>query len=461
VAARRPRPDPALGGRRGARDLRPDTGGVYLVPAFAGLGAPHWDPYARGTIVGMTRGTTAHIARAALEGIAYQAYDVIQAMEADAGRPLAELRVDGGASRNDHLMQFQADMLGVSVVRPRITETTALGAAYLAGLATKLWSGVDEVAAQWREDRRFEPRHGPRRAPGAPHPLAPRSGARQGLGGAVSAPHATQVRGDHRAALERSEPFDLLVVGGGATGAGVALDAVSRGLSVALVERDDLSSGTSSRSTKLIHGGVRYLEKAVKTLRPQPVRARARRAPRARVLIRNAPHLCHPLPLVTPLYSRLQVPYVMIGLKLYDLLAGRSNLRPSRFVNAKEAKRRFPQLKADGLRGGVVYYDGQFDDARMNVAIALSAAERGAVVLTHAEVTALHREAAAWSEPRSPIRVDGSVVDVAARAVVNAAGPYVDGIRRSTTRPRRRCSPPRRASTSCSTAASHRPTPAC
>jgi len=136
----------------------PDTGGVYLVPAFAGLGAPHWDPYARGTIVGMTRGTTAgHIARAALEGIAYQALDVIQAMEADAGRPLAELRVDGGASRNDHLMQFQADMLGVSVVRPKITETTALGAAYLAGLATKLWSGVDEVAAQWREDRRFDP----------------------------------------------------------------------------------------------------------------------------------------------------------------------------------------------------------------------------------------------------------------------------------------------------------------
>ncbi len=136
----------------------PDTGGVFLVPAFAGLGAPHWDPFARGTIVGMTRGTTAaHIARAALEAIAYQALDVIQAMEGDAGRPLAELRVDGGASRNDHLMQFQADMLGVDVVRPLITETTALGAAYLAGLATKLWSGPDEVAAQWREERRFEP----------------------------------------------------------------------------------------------------------------------------------------------------------------------------------------------------------------------------------------------------------------------------------------------------------------
>lgn len=134
------------------------TDGVYLVPAFAGLGAPHWDPYARGTIVGMTRGTGAgHIARAALESIAYQTVDVIEAMAGDAGRPLAELRVDGGASRNDHLMQFQADMLGVSVVRPQVTETTALGAAYLAGLATGLWDTIEEVAAQWREDRRFDP----------------------------------------------------------------------------------------------------------------------------------------------------------------------------------------------------------------------------------------------------------------------------------------------------------------
>ncbi len=136
----------------------PDTGGVYLVPAFAGLGAPHWDPYARGTIVGMTRGTTgAHIARAALEGIAYQVVDVLRAMEKDAGVPLAEVRVDGGAARNDHLMQFQADVLGVSVVRPAVTETTALGAAYLAGLAVGVWSGADEIAALWREGRRFDP----------------------------------------------------------------------------------------------------------------------------------------------------------------------------------------------------------------------------------------------------------------------------------------------------------------
>ncbi|CAN5780093.1 glycerol kinase GlpK [soil metagenome] len=136
----------------------PDTGGVYLVPAFTGLGAPHWDPYARGTIVGMTRGTTgAHIARAALEAIAFQVVDVLQAMQRDAGLDLEEVRVDGGASRNDHLMQFQADVLGVSVVRPAVTETTALGAAFLAGLAVGVWSSADEVASMWREGRRFEP----------------------------------------------------------------------------------------------------------------------------------------------------------------------------------------------------------------------------------------------------------------------------------------------------------------
>ncbi len=135
-----------------------DAGGVVLVPAFAGLGAPHWDPYARGTIVGMTRGTTsAHIARAALESIAYQVADVIDAMAADAPEPLVELRVDGGAARNDLLMQEQADVLGVPVVRPAVTETTALGAAYLAGLATGVWSGPDDVASHWREARRFEP----------------------------------------------------------------------------------------------------------------------------------------------------------------------------------------------------------------------------------------------------------------------------------------------------------------
>jgi glycerol kinase len=136
----------------------PDNGGVYLVPAFAGLGAPHWDQYARGLIAGLTRGASAaHLARAALEGIAYQVAAVRAAMEADAGIRLAELRVDGGAAANDLLMQFQADLLGVPVVRPKVLETTALGAAYLAGLAVGYWDSERDIAAQWQEDRRFTP----------------------------------------------------------------------------------------------------------------------------------------------------------------------------------------------------------------------------------------------------------------------------------------------------------------
>ena len=136
----------------------PDTNGVYFVPALTGLGAPWWDQYARGTIIGISRGTTtAHIARAALEGIAYQTMDITAAMSRDAGIPLKELKVDGGASRNNLLMQFQADILGTRVIRPQVVETTALGAAYLAGLAVGYWSSIDEIRKQWQIDRAFEP----------------------------------------------------------------------------------------------------------------------------------------------------------------------------------------------------------------------------------------------------------------------------------------------------------------
>ncbi len=136
----------------------PDSGGVYFVPALTGLAAPYWDQYARGTIVGITRGTTAaHIARAALDGIAFQTYDIAQAMSRDMGAPLTELKVDGGASRNNLLMQFQANLLDIDVVRPKVTETTALGAAYLAGLAVGYWNDVDEIRSQWQEERRFAP----------------------------------------------------------------------------------------------------------------------------------------------------------------------------------------------------------------------------------------------------------------------------------------------------------------
>jgi glycerol kinase len=135
-----------------------DNGGVYFVPALTGMGAPYWDQYAHGTICGITRGTTAaHIARAALEGIAFQTMDIVGAMEKDAGVHLSELKVDGGASRNNLMMQFQADVLGTSVIRPKVTETTAMGACYLAGLAVGYWSSLDEIKAQWQAEHVFEP----------------------------------------------------------------------------------------------------------------------------------------------------------------------------------------------------------------------------------------------------------------------------------------------------------------
>jgi glycerol kinase len=136
-----------------------DSDGVYFVPAFAGLGSPHWDPHARGTIIGLSRGSTrAHVARAAVESIAFQSTELLVAMQRDAAQMLTELRVDGGASVNDFLMQFQADLLGVAVVRPRVTQTTALGAAYLAGLAVGFWRSLEEIARNWQVERRFEPR---------------------------------------------------------------------------------------------------------------------------------------------------------------------------------------------------------------------------------------------------------------------------------------------------------------
>ncbi len=224
--------------------------------------------------------------------------------------------------------------------------------------------------------------------------------------------------------------FDVVVVGGGATGAGVALDAASRGLRVALLERGDLASGTSSRSTKLVHGGVRYLERAVKQAdRSQFHLVREALRERA-VLLRNARHLARPLALLTPAYSPLDLPYYYTGLKLYDALAGRAKLRPSRRLGREDALRRYPMLRREGLRGAVEYHDGQFDDARTNVALALTAQEHGALVITHAEVTALERSGGRLCGGEVLDRLTGARHAFAARVVVNAAGPYCDAVRR-------------------------------
>jgi len=230
--------------------------------------------------------------------------------------------------------------------------------------------------------------------------------------------------------LKTGRTFDLLVVGGGATGCGIALDAASRGLSVALVEKGDFASGTSGRSTKLIHGGVRYLEAAL--LRQDRVQFNlVRDALHERgVLLRIAPHLCHRLALVTPLYSLAEVPYVWAGLKLYDLLAGRAGLGRSRYLSRSETLRRFPMVKEEGLKGGLLYYDGQFNDARMNLALALTALGEGAALANHLEVIDFLKEGGRVAGARVRERFSGEVWEIRARCVINACGPSGDLLRR-------------------------------
>jgi glycerol-3-phosphate dehydrogenase len=231
------------------------------------------------------------------------------------------------------------------------------------------------------------------------------------------------------ALLAQQAPFDLLVIGGGATGCGIAVDAASRGLKVALIEKNDLAEGTSSRSTKMVHGGVRYLEMAVKKFDWAQYHLVREALHERAIFLKVAPHLAERLPLVTPLYSWLEVPYVFAGLLLYDLLAGRKGLGHSTIISRKEALRRFPMLKSEGLKAGVVYYDGQFNDARMAVALALTAEKHGALVATHLEALGLEKHGGKTCGARVRDTISGEAFTIKARGVANAAGPFVDRIR--------------------------------
>ncbi len=237
-------------------------------------------------------------------------------------------------------------------------------------------------------------------------------------------------REQHLEQLKAGHTFDLLIIGGGATGCGVALDAASRGLKVALVEKNDFSEGTSSRSTKLVHGGVRYLEAAVKKLdRVQYHLVRDGLRERFR-LLKNAPHLSNRLPLVTPLYRWIDVPYIFIGLKLYDLLSGKHHIGHSQLLSRKEALRRFPMLKPEGLKAGVLYYDGQFHDARMALSLALTAQRQGATISNHLAVTGLIKNKGRICGAELTDSLTGDSWALQARGVVNATGPFADRIRK-------------------------------
>lgn len=237
--------------------------------------------------------------------------------------------------------------------------------------------------------------------------------------------------------LNNHQPFDLVVIGGGASGCGVALDAASRGLKVALVEKNDFAEGTSGRSTKLVHGGVRYLEKAITRLdRSQYNLVRDGLRERA-LLLHNARHLSNRLALITPIYNWFDVPYILAGLKLYDRLAGKDNIGHSQFLSRKEALHRFPMLKEKGLRAGVLYHDGQFHDARMTIALALTAQQQGATIINHMAATGFEKTVEKASKKTAgkitgiilTDQLTGETSSVRTRGVINATGPFVDQLR--------------------------------
>lgn len=252
---------------------------------------------------------------------------------------------------------------------------------------------------------------------------------------------APPARKDLITRLSKSNPanpdeiYDILVVGGGATGAGVALDAASRGLKVALLERDDFSCGTSSRSTKLIHGGVRYLEKAVFNLDYSQYLLVKEALHERKVFLDIAPHLSFALPIMIPAHKWWELPYFYIGVKAYDFLAGKQNLESAYLMTKGRALEAFPQLNPETLKGAIVYYDGSHNDARMNVSLALTAIDQGATVLNHVEVTGIQKDEKTGQingviardlESSDP----NSTISISAKSVVNATGPFTDSIRK-------------------------------
>jgi len=225
-------------------------------------------------------------------------------------------------------------------------------------------------------------------------------------------------------ARQRVEPWDMILVGGGATGAGIAVDAAARGYAVLLLEQHDFGKGTSSRSTKLVHGGVRYLEQGNVPLVMEALKERG-------LLRRNAPHLVSELPFIVPSYAWWEGPFYGIGLKVYQALSGKYGFGPSQLISKEETLRRLPNVNPDGLTGGVIYYDGQFDDARLLINLVATAAEQGATLLNYAKVTGLHKggdgivSGVDWENVET-----GETFQARAKVVVNATGPFTDSVRR-------------------------------
>ncbi|MDX9754416.1 MAG: glycerol-3-phosphate dehydrogenase/oxidase [bacterium] len=224
--------------------------------------------------------------------------------------------------------------------------------------------------------------------------------------------------------VQRQSPWDMAVIGGGATGMGIALDAASRGYEVVLLEQSDFGKGTSSRSTKLVHGGVRYLQQGNISLVMEALKERG-------ILLQNAPHLVHDMQFIVPNYQWWEAPFYGIGLKVYDLLAGKYGFGKSHLLSKEEVLQRIPTLEQDGLRGGVIYHDGQFDDSRLLINLAQTAAEQGACLLNYAKVTNVVKDTEGLIQGLELRDGEGGqTYSLPARCVINATGPFCDAIRR-------------------------------
>jgi glycerol kinase len=404
---------------------------LYVVPAFAGLGAPHWDMKARGSIFGLTLDTCKNaITKATIQSIAYQIRDVLEAMIEDSGQQMKTLSVDGGASANNYLMQFQSDILNVEVERPKMLEVTAMGAAFLAGIQAGIWTKEDIVNIR-NIDKVFEPQMD----------QFERTKLYDGWKLAVErtkTAHTNQlaVREDmpiRFSVLDRKPllhqvkhtKYDILIIGGGVTGAGIALDAASRGLKTCLIEKNDFASGTSNKSTKLIHGGLRYLKQMEIGL--------VKESGSERAIVHNlVPHLVVPEKMLLPLIEGGTYGKTMtsIGLKVYDLLANVEGDDKRKMLSADETLSKEPLLNKEHLKGGGYYAEYRTDDARLTIELLKKASAFGADILNYCEMkNFVYKNNGKIKHVVCKDHNTGEAFIIKSKAYISAAGPWVDKVR--------------------------------
>ncbi len=404
---------------------------LYVVPAFAGLGAPHWDMSAKGAIYGLTLDSGKNeIIKATVDALAYQTRDVLEAMIEDSGKQMKTLKVDGGATANNYLMQFQSDILNVEVDRPKMLEVTALGAAFLAGIQAGIWNKKD--ISEIREiDTIFTPKISEydrgRKYTGWKHAVERTKSVNQNM-------LATKEEGpirfsvlDRQTQINRAQKqkFDLIIIGGGVTGAGIALDASSRGMSVCLIEKNDFASGTSNKSTKLIHGGLRYLKQMEIALVKESGSERA-------MVHKLAPHLVVPEKMLLPLieggtYGKMMT---AIGLKVYDFLANVEGSDKRKMLTTKETAAKEPLLNKDILLGGGYYAEYRTDDARLTIELLKKAASYGACIINYSEMKSFNYDDDGKIKSLNCFDYNTKKsFKLKASNYVSAAGPWVDLLR--------------------------------